>query len=117
MEPMALIIVIDHGDGGHCRLQRQLIAEAATAVFINDGGHWQRGRWDGANSTAPIVVVNNSGKDAITTTAIDSRCRQQWPPSLPSMRIIVRWILVVVVINCAEELMVIVDGGNSGRCW
>ncbi len=39
MEPMALIIVIDHGDGGHCRLQRQLIAEAATAVFINDGGH------------------------------------------------------------------------------
>ena len=27
-----------------------------------------------------------------------------------------QWILVVGVVNCAEELMVIVDGGDSGRC-
>jgi hypothetical protein len=31
------------------------------------------------------------------------------------MRNDIQWILVVVVVNCAEELMVIVDGGNSGR--
>ena len=34
MELMALNIVIDHGDGGHCRLQQRLIAVAAMA----DGG-------------------------------------------------------------------------------
>ena len=36
MEPMALIIVIDHGNG-HCRMQRQSIAAAAMEVFVNDG--------------------------------------------------------------------------------
>ncbi len=31
------------------------------------------------------------------------------------MRNDVQWILVVLVVNCAEELMVIDDGGDSGR--
>ena len=39
MEPTAPIIVIDHGDDGHCRLRRQLIAAAAMAVFVNNGRH------------------------------------------------------------------------------
>ena len=37
MEPTAPIIVIDHGEGGHCQLQRSLIAVAAMAVFVDDG--------------------------------------------------------------------------------
>ena len=39
MEPTALIIVIDHGNGGHCRLRRRLIAAAAMAVFVDNGHH------------------------------------------------------------------------------
>jgi hypothetical protein len=39
MEPTAPIIVIDHGDGGHCQLQQWLIAAAAMAVCVNDGCH------------------------------------------------------------------------------
>jgi hypothetical protein len=113
-EPTAPIIVIDHGDGGHCRLRRQSIAASVMAVFVDDGRHWWRRQWDGADSTVPIVVVDGNGKDAIAAAAINCRCRRRWPPSPPSMRNDVQWILVVVV-NCAEELMVIVDGGDSGR--
>ena len=39
MEPTAPIIVIDHGDGGHCRLRWRSIAAATMAVFIDDGHH------------------------------------------------------------------------------
>ena len=39
MEPTAPIIVIDHGDGGHCRLRRRLIVAAEMAVFVNNGNH------------------------------------------------------------------------------
>jgi hypothetical protein len=39
MEPTAPIIVIDHGDGGHCWLRRQSIAAATMAVFVNNGCH------------------------------------------------------------------------------
>ena len=39
MEPMALIIVIDHGDGGHCWLQRWSIAAVAMAFFVDKGRH------------------------------------------------------------------------------
>ena len=43
MEPTAPIIVVDHGDGGHCQLQRRLIVAAAilslsTMVVIDGGG-------------------------------------------------------------------------------
>ena len=38
-EPTAPIIVIDHGDGGHCRLRRQSIAASVMAVFVDDGRH------------------------------------------------------------------------------
>ncbi len=39
MEPTAPIIVIDHGDGSHFRLQRRSIAAVAMAVFVDDGRH------------------------------------------------------------------------------
>ena len=39
MEPTAPIIVINHGDGGHCWLRRQLIAASAMVVFMDDGRH------------------------------------------------------------------------------
>ena len=39
MEPTAPIIVIDHGNGGNFRLQRQSIAAAVMAVFVDDGRH------------------------------------------------------------------------------
>ena len=32
------------------------------------------------------------------------------------MRNDVQWILVVIVFNCGEELMMIIDGGNSSHC-
>jgi hypothetical protein len=77
MELTAPIIVIDNDDGGHCRLHWRLIAAAAMAVFVEDGHHQQRRRWDGANRTAPIVVVDGSGKDAIAATAINRRCKRR----------------------------------------
>ena len=76
MEPTAPIIVIDHSNGDHCRLQRWWIAAAAMAVFADDGLHRQRRWWDGADGVAPIVVVDSSGKDAIAAAAIDCHCRQ-----------------------------------------
>ena len=39
MEPTAPIIVIDHGNGGHCRLQRRPIAASVMAVFVDNGRH------------------------------------------------------------------------------
>jgi hypothetical protein len=37
MELTAPIIVINHCNGGHCRLRRRSRAAAAMAVFVNDG--------------------------------------------------------------------------------
>ena len=37
MEPTASIIVIDHGDGGHCRLRRRSVVAAAMVVFVGGG--------------------------------------------------------------------------------
>jgi hypothetical protein len=39
MEPTAPIIVIDHGNGGHCRLRRRTIAASAMVVIVDDGRH------------------------------------------------------------------------------
>ncbi len=39
MKLTALIIVIDHGDGGHCWLRRRSVAAAAMAVFVDNGLH------------------------------------------------------------------------------
>jgi hypothetical protein len=77
MEPTAPIIVIDHGDGSHCRQQWRSIAAVTMAVFVDDGRHCWRRQWDGANGTALIVVVDGSIKDAIAAAAINRRCRQQ----------------------------------------
>ncbi len=77
MELTASIIIVDNGDGDHCRLQWRLIAAARMAVFVNNGCHQQRWRWDVANRTAPIVVVDGDSKDAIAIAAIDRRCRRR----------------------------------------
>ena len=65
MESTVSIVVVDDGDGGHCRLRRRSIAATAIAVFFNDGHHQWRRRWDGANGTAPIVILDSAGKDTI----------------------------------------------------
>ena len=45
MEPMAPIIIVDDGNGGHCRLRRRLIAE-------------RRQRWQ---SLSTMIIIDRSG--------------------------------------------------------
>ena len=75
MKLTAPIIIIDYGNGSHCRLRWWWVVVAAMAVFADNGRHWQRRQWDGADGMAPIVVVDGSGKDAIAAAAIDRLCR------------------------------------------
>jgi hypothetical protein len=57
-----------------------------------------------------------STKTTIAVVAIDRRFRWQWPSLPPSMTNNDRWLLAVVIVNCVAAAMVVVDGGNSGRC-
>ena len=54
----------------------------------------------------PIGVDEGCGKDAIAAAAINRRCSQGWLPLLPSMMNDYRWLLAVVVINCAAAVMI-----------
>ena len=49
---------------------------------------------------------NGARKDAIAVAAINCRCSQGWPPSPPSMKNDYRWLLAVIVINCAAAVMI-----------
>ena len=79
----------DGADGAnHCRSWRQLLSfTAAMAVIVECGGsqcRWRQwrsssttvvvdGGGSGMEPTAPIVVVDSGGKDAIAAAAIDRR--------------------------------------------
>ena len=85
-------------------------------VFINDGRRQWRWRWDGTNGTALIVLIDGGGKETIAETDINRHCSLQWSPLLPLMKNDIQWVLLVVVVNFAAELMVIINGSDSGRC-
>ena len=73
------------------------------AVVVDVGGN-------GMELMEPIGVNEGCSKDAIATAAINSWCSRRWPPSPPLMTNENRWLLVVIVINCAAVAMI---GGDA----
>ena len=71
-----------------------------TVVIVDGGGI-------GMEPMEPIGVDEGCGKDAIVTAAINPQCSRGWPPSLPLLMMNdYRWLLAVVIINCAAAVMI-----------
>ena len=80
----------------------------STAVFVDGGGN-------GMEPMEPIGINQGYGKDVIAAAAINCRCSQRWPPLPPLMTNDNRWLLAVIIINCAAAAMKYVDTGDSGH--
>ena len=65
---------------------------------------------NGMEPMEPISVDEGCGKDAIAAAAINRQCSPGWPPLPLLMMNKDRWLLAVIVINCAAVAMI---GGEA----
>ena len=62
----------------------------------------------------PISIDEGCCKDVITTAAINYHFSQRWQPSPPLMTNGNRWLLTVIVINCAAGAIMVANSDNRG---
>ena len=84
------------GDNNDCNADAR---SSLTAVIVDGGGN-------GMEPMEPVGVNEGCGKDAIAAAAINRRSSRGWPPSPPSMTNDNRWLLAVILMNCAAAVMI-----------